>query len=344
MPSLDVAEPSEKKQSRLSHLARPQKPLLTKPLPDSPSLTRTQSRSSQLGYHLQKADTQMTLDSENYVLEQQYRVRLQLTQKEIDLLRYTWNKMLLDEPITQPKSVFPQMPGAFAATLETRETRPTLRQTSSSTVASSLFCRQLYSNLLTMKPEYARMFPSIHHQAVSFAGVISFAISQLERLDAIDQYLCNLGKRHSRILGIEPEMFETLGEALIDTFHGRFGIRFTQELEVLWIQLYMYLANSLLQFGMDPHINLDAEQPSSAPSIKKSTRTVSILSDNDSLMEESSKRGSVFTTSTSASVTVDHTGKPSLASALPPLPKDESNFSSSVKTKIKKRKRDCVIM
>lgn len=344
MPSLDVAEPSEKKQLRLSHLARPQKPLLTKPLPDLPLLTRTQSRSSQLGYHLQKADTQMTLDSENYVLEQQYRVRLQLTQKEIDLLRYTWNKMLLDEPITQPKLVFPQMPGAFAATLETRETRPTLRQTSLLTVALLLFCRQLYLNLLTMKPEYARMFPLIHHQAVLFAGVISFAILQLERLDAIDQYLCNLGKRHLRILGIEPEMFETLGEALIDTFHERFGIRFTQELEVLWIQLYMYLANLLLQFGMDPHINLDAEQPLSAPLIKKSTRTVLILSDNDLLMEELLKRGLVFTTLTSVLVTVDHTGKPSLASALPPLPKDESNFSSLVKTKIKKRKRDCVIM
>ncbi|CAN3376090.1 hypothetical protein DIURU_001956 [Diutina rugosa] len=332
MPTLDH---EVKTKSRLSQVARPPKSMLQKPLPESPASESPTPLGA--GYQLSRVSTTKTVDSARYQVDTQYRVKLQLSAKEIELLRYSWNKMLMDEPITERKSVFPQMPGAFAMEEEKEVSRPQVRQTSSSTVASSLFCRQLYTNLLQMKPVYGKMFPSIHHQAVSFAGVISFALSQLERLDAIDQYLCNLGKRHSRILGIEPEMFETLGEALIDTFHERFGIRFTQELEVLWIQLYMYLANSILQFGMDPKLRLD-DSPHAAPSVEQSSQVQqpaeSIFSTEESVMDLDSKRGSVLTQSTAPSVA---------ETPVPAKPVKESSLGS-MKTKIRKTRRDCVIM
>lgn len=314
-----------KQASRISQLARPPKLLITKPLPDQP-----------VGYSLTKVDTQMTVDSHNMTVDQQYRVRLDLNPSDIELLRYTWNKMLLDEPLNEPKLMLPQLPGSFTMEEEESLGRPHLRQTLLSTVASSLFCRQLYANLLAMKPEIAGMFPSIHHQAVLFAGVISFAISQLERLEAIDQYLCNLGKRHLRILGIEPAMFEILGEALIDTFLERFGLRFTHELEVLWIQLYMYLANLLLQFGMDPQMRLgdNGTQVMQNPVIlKPRTVLVASLMDTDSLMEVDSKRGSMMTQSTAPLVVNEAT------KSVPVM--DEP---LGMRAKMKKRKRDCVIM
>lgn len=132
-----------------------------------------------------------------------------------------------------------------------------IKQMSTSTVALSLFCRQFYGNLLAMSPGLEGYFPLIKHQAVAFAGVVSLAILQLDNLSSLDEYLTKLGKRHTRILNIEPEHFELMGEALIKTFIERFGIKFNHELEVLWIKLYMYLSNSILQYGQDPKLKLN---------------------------------------------------------------------------------------
>lgn len=212
-------------------------------------------------YHLTKMETNDSIDS-NYSLQQQFKIELNLSKKEIELIRFTWYKMLLDEPVEVPEPNLP-IPGGFrfaaknslSAQAQQQQNIETPKVTNN--ITSSLFCRQLYGNLLGMDPKLEKLFPSIKHQAVAFAGVMSFAISQLENLSALNDYLENLGKRHSRILGIEPSMFELMGEALIQTFHERFGNRFNQELEVLWIKLYLFLANSLLQFGIDPVLKLN---------------------------------------------------------------------------------------
>ncbi|ODV80378.1 globin-like protein, partial [Suhomyces tanzawaensis NRRL Y-17324] len=227
------------------------------------NLSSSSINSGENNYQLVRMDTNTSITSD-FSIQSQFKVSLKMSKKEIELIRYTWNKMLLDEPIEQKQNPF-GMPGGFSTNITNstagskEKTMNYINRTSASTVASSLFCRQFYSNLLSMDSNLEKLFPSIKHQAVSFAGVMSFAISQLENLSVLDDYLINLGKRHSRILGIEPANFELMGEALIQTFLERFGTRFTQELEVLWIKLYMYLANSLLQFGIDPIIKLNED-------------------------------------------------------------------------------------
>lgn len=196
--------------------------------------------------------TSTSLSSSNYHLEQSgsiYRVSLTYTKKEIDLIRYTWGKILLDEPLTTSSA----LPGNFRGAVI--NLNHNLNRFHSSTISSSLFCTQLYQNLINLDPKLSSRFPLIKHQAVSFAGVLSLAISQLEDLSSLDDYLLQLGKRHSRVLGIEPAEFELMGEAFIQTFVERFGSKFDKELEVLWIKLYLYLANSILQFGIDPIID-----------------------------------------------------------------------------------------
>lgn len=188
--------------------------------------------------------------------QSQYRVNLNLSPKEISLLRYTWNKMLVEELLDTPaQGTIAQFstPGSFWNTVKDKPP-VTQRQTIS---ASSTFCSQLYSNLLAQAPELAVQFPSLRHQAVSLAGTMSLAINSLDNLSSLDEYLIELGNRHLRVLGTEPAQFELMGEALIQTFQERFGKRFTHELELLWIKFYMYLSNSLLQFGMDPILKLD---------------------------------------------------------------------------------------
>lgn len=301
--------------------------------------------SSEANYKLEKMFTNRSTDSA-YSIEEQYKVSLKLNKNEIELIRYTWNKMLLenlDEGITG-------FPGAFAGTsgitrgqnssvVATNQTQAVItgqtgskslnyiNRTSASTVASSLFCRQFYSNLLSMNSQLEKLFPSIKHQAVSFAGVMSFAISQLENLSTLDDYLINLGKRHLRILGIEPANFELMGEALIQTFHERFGTKFNQELEVLWIKLYLYLANSLLQFGIDPTLKLNDDHTFTLD--RKDSYAPSEVSDNSSTMGE--KRESISTQATS----VGERTYEAIMKKLPVVPE---------KGVMKKRKRDCVIM
>ncbi|EMG46894.1 hypothetical protein G210_2840 [Candida maltosa Xu316] len=244
-------------------------------------------------YQLTRLDTRVSL--ENYYVEpqsDQYNVKLNLTQKQIDLIRYTWNKMLLEEesnPTTDMPGFFPDSsanktpassPSKAATSFNTKDIanaanaslagkkalgkKNTNTRFESTTIASSLFCRQLYDNIMYKNPELERLFPSIKHQAVSFAGILTLIISQLENLSNLDDYLCKLGKLHSRILNIEAVDFQVMGEALIQTFQERFGKKFTKELENLWIKLYLYLANNLYQNGMDPTLKLTRYESNSS--------------------------------------------------------------------------------
>ncbi|SCV00026.1 LAME_0G07030g1_1 [Lachancea meyersii CBS 8951] len=133
----------------------------------------------------------------------------------------------------------------------------TAENVSSGAFASSIFCSQFYGNLLYMEPSIEKMFPSIRHQAVAFAGVLTMAVNNLDDLTTLEAYLSSLGKRHSRILSIEPFHFELMGMAFLKTIKERFGYHSTLELEETWSRLYSFLANSILQFGIDPVLKFD---------------------------------------------------------------------------------------
>lgn len=208
-------------------------------------------------YGITRFDSHSSLNS-MISTQSQYKVNLTLTAKEISLLRYTWNKMLSEELFEEPQvHPIPQFsgPGSFWKVTKEKQAQPVTQRQSMS--ASSTFCSQMYLNILSRAPDLEIAFPSLRHQAVSFAGTISLAMNALDNLPSLDEYLIELGNRHLRILGTEPAQFELMGELLIQTFQERFGTRFTHELEVLWIKFFMYLANSILQFGMDPLLKLN---------------------------------------------------------------------------------------
>ncbi|AET40853.1 uncharacterized protein Ecym_6484 [Eremothecium cymbalariae DBVPG len=168
----------------------------------------------------------------------------------------------------------------------------------SNNMASSLFCAQFYANLLDMDPELDKMYPSIKHQAVAYAGVLTTAISHLENLSLMDAYLNDLGKRHARILGIEPPHFELMGVAFLKTIQDRFGIHCTIELVETWSRLYSYLANSILQFGIDPILEIDRDRKQLIPSVSSlvkdtATKTAPYSQNGDAAQTE---QGSAYST------------------------------------------------
>lgn len=282
-------------------------------------------------YRLQRMNTQDSLDSA-FSIQTQYRVRLELSPKDISLLRYTWNRMLVDEPVPEQALVL-HIPGSIWQNTKAKS----LPLPRLSLGALSTFCTQLYLNLLTMDPDLEQAFPSLRHQAISMAGVMSLAINSLDNLSNLDDYLEQLGKRHSRILGIEPFQYEMMGEALIQTFVERFGTRFTHELEILWIKFYLYLANSFIQFGMDPVLRLNIEVYG-----RSGVYTESLFSndtDATSMMNESRISTSTALTSINSSV------KPILALTKDTPTKQASNSKEKKKkTRFGRKKGDCVIV
>lgn len=332
--------PSVRKSSRLSQISSMRLQIARPDVPPSAHQSDLQSVNSYTSqteslasshatmrednYRLTKLNSQTSLGS-NFSTQTQYRVTLELSPKEISLLRYTWNRMLVEEPAHDLKLAL-SMPGAMWTS--SRDKPLPALSSRQSHGALSTFCTQLYLNLLTMDPDLEKAFPSLRHQAVSMAGVMLLAINSLENLASLDDYLVELGKRHSRILGIEPAQFEMMGEALIQTFVERFGTRFTHELEILWIKFYLYLANSIIQFGLDPVLRMNSQVYG-----RHGLYTESVISSNTettSLMEVS-RRASTSTAMTSVASVKPVVNKPKQA----PVEKKRKRFG---------KKGDCVIV
>lgn len=175
------------------------------------------------------------------------------TQEEMDLIRSSWEKVLTDEVLLEDESLMSSFPGSYPS----EDSRERNFDIGLRTGRSSLFCFRFYANVLSVAPDLEVLFPLIKHQAVAFAGVLTMAVTQLDNLSSMDAYLEKLGKTHARIIGVEPEMFDMLAKALVQTFFQRLGLYFTLELEIIWTKLYLYLANAILHFGADPIINDD---------------------------------------------------------------------------------------
>ncbi|KAF6007673.1 hypothetical protein HII13_004344 [Brettanomyces bruxellensis] len=183
------------------------------------------------------------LPESEVVQPERYRLQLQLTREEIDLLRWSWRLVTVDDDSTSLGG------NTFNA----------------ADFSSYLFCIQFYNNFISMDEKVVEMIPSIRHQASSFADVLNQAIGTLEDLSKMQELLTNLGKLHARILGIERSYFKTMGEALIKTFRDWFGNNetfFPLILEEAWIKLYCFLANSIIQGGIDPFISYNTNDAS----------------------------------------------------------------------------------
>lgn len=323
-------EPSDKSHS-VSHSINGNDPLfgsrrgsatMSELIFSSMSRTQTAGSSKEDEYALSRMSTNGSLSS-NVVDRIRYKIVLKLNSREKNLIRESWSMILNEDmqsnslPTMNAKHLGKQVPsiknlapinssanvsrrGSLTSIKSANNVPDTKGNVQSNAFASSLFCSQFYANLLSMDPGLERMFPSTRHQAVAFAGVLTTAIKNLEHLQVLENYLSGLGKRHSRILGIEPPHFELMGVAFLKTLQDRFGVHCTVELEEAWSRLYSYLANSILQFGIDPvlHIDLDQEEfifP--VPNLIEGTsRTVSRLNSHVTMAE-------------SRSITTDHTSR-----------------------------------
>ncbi|ANZ77778.1 BA75_04769T0 [Komagataella pastoris] len=283
----------------------------------SPKLNRTVSHSSTISNSTLHANFQNNwFPNSEIVPQKQYTVTLKLSSREIEMVQNSWAD-ILSMDVTNSGVNGGNLAPSNTKSSKSRSTTKILNVNTAS-FASSTFCVQFYNNLITMIPGVEKLFPSIKHQAISFAGVMNSAVVNLGDLAAMHDYLENLGRRHARILGIDPPYFKKMGEALVKTFRDRYSkdmSQFSVELEELWIRLYCFLANSILQGGIDPIVRY--EPPNMIDSGRKS-----LLSDTDSVLfeENASTASSLAETSnvtpTASAASSFFSGRQSLASTM----------------------------
>ncbi|KAK9372216.1 globin-like protein [Lipomyces chichibuensis] len=116
---------------------------------------------------------------------------------------------------------------------------------------ASLFCNQFYQNLFAVRPDLEFMFPDIGRQSAALSGVFQAALAMLESIEALDEILLRMGRRHAFVMGIEPEHFELLGVVFIQTMRDRLGENFTPQIETTWVKIYSYLASKMIAAGVD---------------------------------------------------------------------------------------------
>ncbi|ODQ82494.1 hypothetical protein BABINDRAFT_72944 [Babjeviella inositovora NRRL Y-12698] len=113
------------------------------------------------------------------------------------------------------------------------------------------FWEQTYACVQRKQPSAVALMPAIDHQTRSFAGLMHLCMENIECLSTLDGYLANLGRKHSRIFGALSRHFQILGEAVVETLHKYYGKVFTRKAVALWIRLYCFLANSMIQASLN---------------------------------------------------------------------------------------------
>lgn len=192
-----------------------------------------------------------------------YKIKLYLSQREIQLIKDSWFLLINEDiPTKDSYSIF------FNRIIRKTDTNNTINENDNISINSSssklvnlsgggLFFWQLYENLIAMDPMLEQLFPTLKHQTTSFAIVLENSIENLNDLSQLDEYLQNLGKRHSRVFGIQRPNFELMGIAFLKTLQDRLSYLCTSEIIKSWSRLYSFLANSILQFGIDPIVQFN---------------------------------------------------------------------------------------
>jgi hemoglobin-like flavoprotein len=100
-----------------------------------------------------------------------------------------------------------------------------------------------YGRLFHLEPSYRRLFKTDQKtQGRKLMQMISVAVSGLPKLDTIVPAVQDLGRRHLDY-GVEEEMYDTVGEALLWTLSEGLGDDFTPEVEEAWTETYNTLAD-----------------------------------------------------------------------------------------------------
>lgn len=115
-------------------------------------------------------------------------------------------------------------------------------------IAASLF----YGRLFTLDPSLKPLFKSdMAEQGKKLMQMLSVAVSNLANLEEIVPAIEALAVRHVAYQ-VTPQMYDTVGEALLWTLGEGLGDAFTPEVEAAWIEVYTTLATVMKMAAYSP--------------------------------------------------------------------------------------------
>lgn len=138
------------------------------------------------------------------------------------------------------------------------------------------FISRLFANLIAGNPELKSVFYSdsvVREQSTLFGDLLNMGVVYLDEIPTLTLFMNQFFREHLNMVDVAVHYLEPMGVALIQTFRQWLGKgKFDADLESKWIQLYIFIANSLLQFSED---DSDAEEAPRTP--KDEPQTVSLL-------------------------------------------------------------------
>lgn len=108
--------------------------------------------------------------------------------------------------------------------------------------AANVTAELFYRGLFELNPDLRPLFTSdIGEQGARLMGMIGVAVDGLDDLNALTPEVQALGIRH-RGYGVQPEHYDTVGEALLWTLGQGLGDAFTPDVRAAWAEIYGLLA------------------------------------------------------------------------------------------------------
>ena len=104
-----------------------------------------------------------------------------------------------------------------------------------------------YARLFELDPSLERLFAhtDMAAQRKNLMQTLTVVVKSIDKLDAIVPAVQALGSRHAGY-GVTPEMFGTVGQALLDTLAVGLGDAFTPECREAWVEAYGILSSVMI--------------------------------------------------------------------------------------------------
>jgi nitric oxide dioxygenase len=104
-----------------------------------------------------------------------------------------------------------------------------------------------YGKLFELDPEARRLFHiDLTRQGQKLMDTLGIIIGSLDHFEAIQPFLAELGLRHAN-LGVRPEQYDTLREALLWTLSQALGLNFDAETRAAWDEAIQKINAAMLR-------------------------------------------------------------------------------------------------
>ena len=117
------------------------------------------------------------------------------------------------------------------------------------------FYPELYENLFELNPQLRSIFNNddsvINYHCDIFGDLFNFIINNIEDDLLLNEFLYQFVNENQRFSSMISQYLEPMGNALIQTFKNELSGQFTSVLELIWIKIFVFVANLLLQYEED---------------------------------------------------------------------------------------------